>query len=119
MPSAAPTSPRPTSGTPGCARAPLASGGSLLAGWTGTERRNLVAGLLTLPEEVRVVPMRSLAWPMAELSADHQGLSTLGAEAVAAAIHLSGRLLVSSRDDGPGIRACCRSVKVRYGALSR
>lgn len=65
-----------------------------------------------LPDEIGIVPMRDLAWHMGELIADHQGLSTLGAEAVAAAVALDGRLLVSSRDDGPGIRRCCEPLGV-------
>ncbi len=63
--------------------------------------------------------MRTLAWAMGELVADHGGLSTLGAEAVAAATRLDPRILVSARDDGPGLRACCRAVGVRYEALER
>jgi hypothetical protein len=66
-----------------------------------------------------VVPMRELAWRMGELSNDHRGLSTLGAEAVAAAINTQGRLLVSARDDGPGIRQCCRTLGIGCDAVSR
>ena len=91
----------------------------MLAGWRPDERRALIAGLLALPDDIVVLPMRQLAWGMAELAADHRGLSTLGAEAVAAALSLNARLIVSARDDGPGIRECCRSLGVAYDALSR
>lgn len=30
-----------------------------------------------------------------------------------------GRLLVSARDDGPGIRRCCRSLGIDYSTLAR
>jgi hypothetical protein len=56
---------------------------------------------------------------MGELSADHHGLSTLGAEAVAAAITAQGRVLVSARDDGPGIRQCCETLGIGYDAIPR
>lgn len=102
-----------------CKSAARASGGALLQGWAGEERRALIAGLIALPADVMVVPMRELAWRMGELSNDHHGLSTLGAEAVAAAINTQGRLLVSARDDGPGIRQCCRTLGIGYDALSR
>lgn len=103
-----------------CKSAARASGGALLAGWSAEGRRALIAGLVALPDDIVVVPMRDLAWRMGELVADHGGfLSTLGAEAVAAALELSGRLLVSARDDGPGIRQCCTTLGVVYEALPR
>jgi hypothetical protein len=53
------------------------------------------------------------------VSSDHHGLSTLGAEAVAAAIDTRGRLLVSARDDGRGVRQCCETLGIGYDAISR
>ena len=102
-----------------CKSAARAGSGALLQGWAVEERRALVAGLVALPDDVVVVPMRELAWRMGELSNDHRGLSTLGAEAVAAAIQTRGRILVSARDDGPGIRQCCKSLSIGYDAVSR
>jgi len=102
-----------------CKSAAKAGDGALLRGWARDERRALIAALVALPDDVVVVPMRQLAWRMAELSNDHQGLSTLGAEAVAVALGAEGRVLVSSRDDGPGIRECCERVGVRYDAVPR
>ncbi len=32
---------------------------------------------------------------------------------------VDGRLLVSARDDGPGIRRCCRSLGIDYSTLAR
>ena len=102
-----------------CKSAARATGGALLADWEPDKRRALIAGLVALPDDIGIVPMRELAWSMGELVADHSGLSTLGAEAVAAAMRLDGRLLVSSRDDGPGVRRCCAALRIRYRALRR
>ena len=102
-----------------CKSAARAGSGAILEGWAPNERRALIAGLVALPDDVLVVPMRQLAWRMGELSNDHHGLSTLGAEAVAAAIETHGRLLVSARDDGPGIRQCCESIGISYLAIQR
>ncbi|HEX2784557.1 MAG TPA: hypothetical protein VHN36_13310 [Ilumatobacteraceae bacterium] len=102
-----------------CKSAARATGGAMLAGWRHDERRALIAGLVALPDDIIVVPMRQLAWRIGELAADHTGLSTLGAEAVAAALDLNARLIVSARDDGPGIRQCCMSLGVAYDALAR
>jgi hypothetical protein len=102
-----------------CKSAARTTGGALLGDWAQSERRALVSALVTLPDEIIVVPMRELAWKMGELIADYSGLSTLGAEVVAAALQLRARVLVSSRDQGPGIRACCTSNGVPYDALDR
>ena len=102
-----------------CKSAARATGGALLGGWSDHDRRALVGGLVQLPPELTVVPLRQLAWSMGELTSEHDGLSTLGAEAVAAAQHLSARLVVSARDDGPGIRRCCDALGVPYTALAR
>jgi hypothetical protein len=102
-----------------CKSAARASGGALLSGWPDTQRRALIASLVAMPSDVVVLPMQGLAWRMGELVADHLGLSTLGAEAVAATAALDGRLLVSRRDEGPGIRRCCSTLGIRYQALPR
>ena len=102
-----------------CKTAARRTGGAMLRGWSAVERRALIAGLIALPDGVLITPMRDLAWRMGELVVDHSGLSTLGAEAVAAALESGGRVLVSARDDGPGIRACCQAVGVTYEALPR
>ncbi|MDZ4827682.1 MAG: hypothetical protein SGJ13_14645 [Actinomycetota bacterium] len=102
-----------------CKSAARATGGAILRGWNEADRRALIAGLVALPDDISVVPMRQLAWKMAELTVGHNGLSALGAEAVAAAIALPARVLVSTRDDGPGIRQCCATVGVVYDALPR
>ncbi len=63
--------------------------------------------------------MRDLAWRMGVLASEHSGLSTLGAEAVAAVEALRATVLVSARDDSPGMRRCCAALGVAYHALGR
>lgn len=93
--------------------------GALLGGLSQEERGNIVARLVALPEEFTVLPMRDLAWRMGVLVSGHGGLSTLGAEAIAAAETLGATVLVSSRDDSPGIRRCCAALGINYRALDR
>lgn len=102
-----------------CKSASTASGGALVGSWGTEQRQALMASLVALPEEFTIVPMHSLAWQMGYLRTEHRGLSTLGAEAVTAAQALDARLLVSARDDGPGIRACCVALGIGYEALAR
>ena len=102
-----------------CKSAAGQRGGALLGSWEPNERDALVAALIALPDEIEMVPMRRLAWRMGQLVSEHSGLSSLGSEAVAAAETLNARLLVSSRDDSPGIRRACRALRVRYATLAR
>ena len=90
-----------------------------LANWPDRERQALVARLVALPDWVTVVPMRQLAWQMGELIRAHGGLSSLGAEAVASALTLDARVLVSSRNVGPGIERCCEAVGVDHVTVAR
>lgn len=62
--------------------------------------------------------MRVLAYRMAEIADAHR-VSTLGAEAVAAAEHLGGPLCVWEGDDGPSIRAAMDDVGVGYLTVGR
>lgn len=95
-----------------------ASGGALTGSWPVEQRRELGRTLLGLPESVQVVPMRVLAYRMAEI-ADAQRISTLGAEAAAAAEHLGAALCVWEGDNGPGIRSAADAVGVPYRTVVR
>lgn len=101
-----------------CRSVVSARGGRLTGAWSSERRRALGRTLLTLPETIMIVPMRSLAFRMAELAAPHR-LSALGAEAVASAEHLSAPLCVWEGDDGPHIRAAARAVGATYHTVSR
>ena len=89
------------------------------APWDPAERDALIGALVALPDEFEVVPMRHLAWRMGQLIAEHRGLSTLSSEAVAAAEFLGARVLVSSRDESPGMGGACGSLQLRYATLAR
>ena len=73
---------------------------------------------MRLPADVEVIAMRELAFRMAELS-DSYRLSSLGAEAVAAAERLGARVRVWDGDDGPQIRAAMTAVGIDYQPLAR
>jgi hypothetical protein len=100
-----------------CRSVVAASGGQLTGILPAGERRQLGRSLIALSDEVEVVPMQLLAFTMAEL-ADRHGLSSLGAEAIAASKLLDGSLCVSARDDGPRIRAAARRERVGYRVLA-
>lgn len=95
-----------------------ASGGALTGGWSTEQRRVLGAKLLTLPDDVEIVPLRTIAYRMAEIAAAHR-VSTLGAECVAAAEHLDAPLCVWSGDVGPGIRAAMTDLGRDYRSIAR
>jgi len=95
-----------------------APGGALTGSWPVEHRRELGRTLLALSESVQVVPMRVLAFRMAEI-ADAQRVSTLGAEAAAAAEHLGATLCVWEGDDGPGIRRAIDAVGAAYRTVAR
>lgn len=93
-----------------------ATGGALTGSWPLEARRALARRLVMLSEDIEIVPMRALAFRMAEL-ADAYRLSSLGAEAVAAAEHLGASLCVWSGDDGPRIRAAMADLGADYRLL--
>jgi hypothetical protein len=93
-----------------------ARGGALTGGWSAETRRELGRRLLDLPDSIQIVPMRLIGFRVAEL-AENERVSTLGAEAVAAAEHLDASLCVWEGDDGPGIREAARSAGVTYRTI--
>lgn len=101
-----------------CKSVVSARGGSLTGSWPESRRRALGRTLVVLPAGIDVVPMRVLAFPMAQLAAAHP-LSALGEEAVAAAVHLGAPLCVWRGDDGPAIRSAAKAAGAPYHALRR
>jgi hypothetical protein len=95
-----------------------ARGGALTGSWSLARRRALGRTLMALPASVEVVPMRVLTYRMAEIS-NVQRVSTLGAEAVAAAEHLNATLCVWDGDDGPAIRSAAAASGARYVTIAR
>lgn len=74
--------------------------------------------LVDLPADVEIIPMRALAYRMAELSGDYL-ISTLGAEAIAAAESLDAPLCVWSGDDGPRIRDAMEALGRDHRTIQR
>jgi hypothetical protein len=101
-----------------CKSVVSARGGTLTGAWGVERRRALGEHLVTLPNDVEVVPLRVLAFRMAEISGTHR-ISTLGAEAVAAAERLEAPLCVWEGDDGPGIRAAVGAGGGDYRTVAR
>ncbi|MGH9154458.1 MAG: hypothetical protein ACRD1K_01055 [Acidimicrobiales bacterium] len=101
-----------------CRSVVSARGGALTGSWSADQRRALGARLVRLPDDLEVVPIRSLAYRMAEIASAHR-LSLLGAEAVAAAEHLEAPLCVWVGDDGPGIRAAIAAIQGVYQTIRR
>lgn len=62
--------------------------------------------------------MRLLAFRMAEIADGHR-VSTLGAEAVAAAEHLAAPLGAWEGDDGPGVRSAAAALDIGYRTINR
>lgn len=79
------------------------------------------ARLVALPDEIDVLPLRQLAWPMALLQHRHRSegrqLSAAMAEALAAAQTLGGEIAVSSQDVGPNLKAAAEYDGVRFTIL--
>lgn len=96
-----------------CRSVVSAAGGAITGAWTPTLRRALGRTLVSLPDEIRVVSLRTIAFDVATLAHDH-GLSTLGAEAIAACQVLDAPLYVHALDDGPRIRAAAEEHRITY-----
>ena len=94
-----------------------ARGGALTGGWAGERRQELGRRLMDLPDSMLIPPMRVIGYRVAEL-AQGTRVSTLGAEAVAAAEHLGASLCVWEGDDGPGIRSAARAAGVTYRTVA-
>jgi hypothetical protein len=99
-----------------CKSVVAARGGTLTGSWSRERRRELGRSLLELPESIEILPVRLIGYRMAEL-AESQRLSTLGAEAIAAAEHLGASLCVWDGDDSPGIREAARATGVTYRTI--
>jgi hypothetical protein len=101
-----------------CKSVVSAPGGALTGGWAPDHRRELGRKLVTLPDRIEVTPLAELAYRMAEIAAAFR-VSTLDAEAAAAAERLAAPLCVWAGDDGPGIRAAVGGVGAAYRTFER
>ncbi len=99
-----------------CKSVVSAPGGKLTGSWAPEQRTALGRQLLS-PAGFEVLPLAEIAFRVAELAAAHR-LSSLGAEAVAAAEHLGATLLVWDGDDGPNIRSAATHLRIPYRTLA-
>ena len=100
-----------------CRSVVTGAGGALTGSWPADARRELGRRLVALPDDIAVVPMLTIAFRMAELAGIHR-LSTLSAEAAAAAEHLNAPLCVWTGDDGPRLRAAIAAIGGKYRTIS-
>ena len=77
--------------------------------------RSVVNAVIDLPDNIDVISLRALGWPMAKLAADGRRLNLLSLEALAAAQSLSAELWLSpaSRDSPLHTEAPNADVPVR------
>jgi hypothetical protein len=101
-----------------CKSVVSARGGQLTGSWTPEQRLALGRKLVSVSSAIEIVPMQFLAMRMAEIAGANR-VSTLGAEAVAAAEYLQGPLAVWVGDDGLGIRSAAKANHVAYRTMKR
>lgn len=75
----------------------------------------VVAMIVELPEDIGLVSLRSVGWPMARLVAGGARLNLLSLEALATAEHLGATICLAEANDNPPLReaAAQRGVPVR------
>lgn len=77
--------------------------------------------LAELPDDVAVISMRELSWPMAELQQRHRAagrpMSAAMVEALAAAHRLHAGIAVSKHDIGSNLRAAARADGIAFHTL--
>ena len=85
------------------------------------QQERFVDRLVELPDEIEVLPLRQLSWPMARLRHRHgaagRRLSAAMAEALAAARALGAEIAVSRHDVGPGLEAAAEHDQVAFHIL--
>jgi len=101
-----------------CKAAVSARGGAITRHWDAIRREQAARSLLELPDAIQILPMRDLAFRIATLARDFR-LSTLGAEAVAAAEALRAQVCVWEGDAGPRIRDACAELRLRHHEIQR
>jgi hypothetical protein len=92
-----------------------------VTGLPGGMQERFRAQLVTLPDEIEVVPMRDLSWSMARLQTRHRAkgraMSAAMVEALAAAHRLGAGIAVSRHDVGPSLRAASKADGIRFRAI--
>ena len=87
-----------------------------LAGFPPAETGRLLGNCRYLPEAVRLVSLRELGWPMAEIVGEHR-LNLMHLEALAAARLLDATICVWEGDRSPQLEAAAETVGVAMVAV--
>jgi hypothetical protein len=77
-----------------------------------------VGAVIRLPEDIGLVSLRDLAWPMARLLDGGVRLNLLALEALAAAEHLGAELCLADVDDNPPLRSAAAARGVTTCLIS-
>lgn len=101
-----------------CKSVVSARGGQLTGSWSPEQRLALGRKLVTVTSSIEIVPMQLLTMRMAEIADAHR-VSSLGAEAIAAAEYQQGPLAVWVVDDRLGIRTAAKANRVGYRTIKR
>ena len=92
-----------------------------MAGLPAELRASFCAQLIALPDDIEVLHLRGLAWPMAKMQQRHRVLghdpSAAMVEALAAAHELDAEIAVSRDDFGPGLRAAAEHDGIGFHVL--
>ncbi len=92
-----------------------------VAGLAADVQARFRAQITALPDDIEVLPMRELSWPMAELQQRHRGqgrgLSAAMVEALAAAHQLQAGIAVSRHDVGPNLRDSAEADGIAFHIL--
>ncbi len=92
-----------------------------VAALTAEQQDRFRAQLVALPDEIDVLHLRRLAWPMAQVQHRHRRegrrLSAAMAEALGAAHALGAAIAVSRHDVGPNLRAAAEHDGVAFYIL--
>jgi hypothetical protein len=72
----------------------------------------VVGSLIELPEHVRLLPLRQLAWPMSQLLQQGFRLNLLGLEAIAAAQKLDAKICISPINVNPTLIAAAATLSI-------
>jgi len=74
--------------------------------------KRVLAAVVTLPDEITLVSLKTLGWPMGELVSERVRLNLLSLEALAAAQHLSAEICLAAVDDNVPLQSAARAFGV-------
>ena len=82
-----------------------------------TVAAEVINAVIDLPDNIELVSLRTLGWPMGELVHAGARLNLLSLEALAAARHLSADVCLAAADENAPLRAAAESFGVSVGTI--